>query len=160
MTSKLVHSWCVFALATICQLWGQPGPLRGSARQEQPGPLRGSARQEQPGPLRGSARQEVKAPKLLIAFASVRERRDPPYPKIYFYEHDGIAKGKIVGAIDSPGAGVNKTRSDMHPTLSAMAAIPASPRSSGSPMGPASTSTIARRRSCWRTRHPRVAQSA
>ena len=56
--------------------------------------------------------------KLLITFASVRERRDPPYPKIYFYEHDGVANGKIVGAIDSPGAGVNKTRSDMHPTLS------------------------------------------
>jgi Tol biopolymer transport system component len=53
-----------------------------------------------------------------MAFASVRERRDPPYPKIYFYEHDGVKDGKIVGHIESPGMGVNKTRSDMHPTLS------------------------------------------
>lgn len=61
---------------------------------------------------------EAKPVKLLIAFASVRERRDPPYPKIYFYEHDGVKDGKIVGHIDSPGMGVNKTRADMHPTLS------------------------------------------
>jgi Tol biopolymer transport system component len=62
--------------------------------------------------------QPSRPAKLLIAFASVRERRDPPYPKIYFYEHDGVKDGKIVGHIDSPGMGVNKTRSDMHPTLS------------------------------------------
>jgi Tol biopolymer transport system component len=55
--------------------------------------------------------------KLLIAFASVRERRAPPYPKIYFYEHDGVANGKLVGSIDSIAKGVNQTRSDMHPTM-------------------------------------------
>src|SRR5262249_36964102 len=62
--------------------------------------------------------QPPEGPKLLIAFASVRERRDPPYPKIYFYEHDGIATGKIVGSIDSVGTEVNKSRADMHPSLS------------------------------------------
>ena len=55
--------------------------------------------------------------KLLIAFASVRERRDPPYPRIYFYEHDGVANGKLLGFVEAPGMGVNKTRSDMHPAL-------------------------------------------
>lgn len=57
-------------------------------------------------------------PKLLLAIASTRERRDPPYPKIYFYEHDGNTSGKLVGAVDSITGGVNKTRSDMHPSLS------------------------------------------
>ena len=33
--------------------------------------------------------------KLLIAFASYRDR--PKHPNIFFYEHDGVAKGKIVG---------------------------------------------------------------
>ena len=46
------------------------------------------------------------------------KKREPPILKIYFYEHDGSASGKLVGSIDSPGMGVNKTRSDMHPTLS------------------------------------------
>src|SRR5436309_13188390 len=49
--------------------------------------------------------------KLLVAFASYRER--PKHPKIYFYEHDGIANGKILGSIEA----VN-LRSDYHPTLS------------------------------------------
>jgi Tol biopolymer transport system component len=49
--------------------------------------------------------------KLLIAFSSFRER--PKHPKVYFYEHDGVAKGKIVGAVDA----VNQ-RSDYHPSLS------------------------------------------
>jgi hypothetical protein len=62
--------------------------------------------------------QEVAPPKLLIAFASVRERRAPPYPKIYFYEHDGAASGKLVGAIDTIGTEVNKSRADMHPAVS------------------------------------------
>jgi Tol biopolymer transport system component len=57
-------------------------------------------------------------PKLLLAFASVRERRAPPYPKIYFYEHDGVGQGRLVGSIDSPDKGINNTRSDMHPALS------------------------------------------
>jgi Tol biopolymer transport system component len=56
--------------------------------------------------------------KLLIAFASVRERRAPPYPRIFFYEHDGVANGKLLGAIDSVYKGVNQSRSDMRPSLS------------------------------------------
>ncbi len=49
--------------------------------------------------------------KLLIAFASYKERARQP--KIHFYEHDGIDKGKFVGHIDT----VNQ-RSDHHPSLS------------------------------------------
>src|SRR5436190_17453775 len=49
--------------------------------------------------------------KLLIAFASYRER--PLHPKVYFYEHDGVDSGKLVGSIDA----VNQ-RSDYHPSLS------------------------------------------
>jgi Tol biopolymer transport system component len=49
--------------------------------------------------------------KLLIAFASFRERR--LHPKVYFYEHDGVGSGKIVGSIDA----VNQ-RSDYRPSLS------------------------------------------
>lgn len=56
--------------------------------------------------------------RLLIAFASTRERRDPPYPKIYFYEHDGVGQGKLLGSIDSITKGTNNTSSDMHPSLS------------------------------------------
>jgi hypothetical protein len=62
---------------------------------------------------------EPAPPKLLIAFASVRERRAPPYPKVYFYEHDGVGDGKLLGSIDSVTKGINFTRSDMHPTLTA-----------------------------------------
>src|SRR5947207_6956138 len=51
------------------------------------------------------------APKLLIAFASFRER--PRHPKVYFYEHDGVANGKIVGSINP----INQ-RSDYRPWLS------------------------------------------
>jgi dipeptidyl aminopeptidase/acylaminoacyl peptidase len=58
------------------------------------------------------------APKLLLAFASVRERRAPPYPQVFFYEHDGVSKGKLLGSIPSIAKGINSTRSDMHPTLS------------------------------------------
>src|SRR5262245_34788938 len=50
-------------------------------------------------------------PKLLLAFSSFRERK--LHPKIYFYEHDGVEKGKIIGSIDA----VNQ-RSDYHPSLS------------------------------------------
>src|SRR5262245_8100486 len=42
------------------------------------------------------AAQEVKG-KLLISFASYRER--PKYPHIFFYEHDGVASGKITGSV-------------------------------------------------------------
>ena len=49
--------------------------------------------------------------KLLIAFSSFRERK--LHPKVYFYEHDGVSQGKIVGSIDA----VNQ-RSDYRPWLS------------------------------------------
>jgi Tol biopolymer transport system component len=49
--------------------------------------------------------------RLLLAFASYRER--PKHPKVYFYEHDGVAAGHIVGAIDS-----TNNRSDYRPALS------------------------------------------
>src|SRR5262245_56000703 len=39
------------------------------------------------------------AVRLLIAFATVRERRAPPYPMVYFYEHDGVASGKLAGMV-------------------------------------------------------------
>jgi Tol biopolymer transport system component len=46
--------------------------------------------------------------KVLVAFSSFRERR--LHPKVYFYEHDGVSAGKVVGAI----APVNQ-RSDSRP---------------------------------------------
>lgn len=72
----------------------------------------------EPGSLRGSASQDATPAKLLIAFASTRERWDPPYPKIYFYEHDGVANGKLLESIDTISKGVNNSRADMHPSLS------------------------------------------
>src|SRR5262249_49196523 len=59
-----------------------------------------------------SANQQPTAapPKLLIAFASFRERK--LHPKVYFYEHDGVADGKLVGSIDA----VNQ-RGASHPSL-------------------------------------------
>jgi len=56
--------------------------------------------------------------KILIAFSSVRERRAPPYPKVYFYEHDGVSKGRLVDSIDTIGKETNSSRADMHPSLS------------------------------------------
>ena len=55
----------------------------------------------------GGARQ-----RLLLAFASYRER--PKHPKLYLYEHDGVAGGKIVDSIETV-----PNRSDYHPSLSA-----------------------------------------
>lgn len=56
--------------------------------------------------------------KLLLAFASLRNRRAPPYPQVFFYEHDGVGKGKLLGSIPSITKGTNFTRSDSHPSLS------------------------------------------
>jgi Tol biopolymer transport system component len=56
--------------------------------------------------------------KLLLAFASVRDRRAPPYPMVFFYEHDGVGSGKLLGSIDSITKGTNFTRADSHPSLS------------------------------------------
>lgn len=64
------------------------------------------------------AAQSTPTSKLLFAFASTRERRDPPYPKITFYEHDGVANGKLLGVVETVSGGVNKSRADMHPALS------------------------------------------
>ena len=49
--------------------------------------------------------------KLLIAYGSYKDRGK--YPTITFYEHDGVANGKVIGTIPA----VN-LRSDSHPTLS------------------------------------------
>src|SRR6516165_5573838 len=46
------------------------------------------------------AAQEPAPAKLLIAFSSYRDR--PKHPLIYFYEHDGVANGKIVGSVGTP----------------------------------------------------------
>jgi len=54
----------------------------------------------------------------LLAFASTRERWDPPYPKIYFYEHDGSGSGKMLEVVDTISKGTNNSRADMHPALS------------------------------------------
>ena len=63
------------------------------------------------GALSAQVKNEPSANRLLIAFASYKERGKQP--KIHFYEHDGIDKGKLVGHIDT----VN-LRSDHHPSLS------------------------------------------
>jgi Tol biopolymer transport system component len=61
------------------------------------------------------ATQDTSRPpgKLLIAFASYRER--PKHPSIFFYEHDGVASGKVVG---STGAQKNQSTAEAHPSLS------------------------------------------
>lgn len=51
--------------------------------------------------------------RVLIAFASYRDR--PQHPNIFFYEHDGIATGKVVGSVGSPKGAT----ADSHPSLSA-----------------------------------------
>jgi Tol biopolymer transport system component len=55
--------------------------------------------------------QDTAKPKLLIAFATYKDR--PKHPQIHFYEHDAVAKGKLVGAIDTVA-----NRSDNRPSLS------------------------------------------
>jgi Tol biopolymer transport system component len=57
---------------------------------------------QEPGPI-----------KLLIAFSSYRER--PKHPNIFFYEHDGVANGKIIGSVGTQRA---MASADSHPTLS------------------------------------------
>lgn len=58
--------------------------------------------------------QNAPAPgvKLLIAFASYRER--PKHPNIFFYEHDGIASGKVLGKAGTPTGAT----AEGHPSLS------------------------------------------
>jgi Tol biopolymer transport system component len=57
--------------------------------------------------------QPPPSPKLLIAFASYRDR--PKHPNIFFYEHDGVAKGKIVGTVGTPRG---MASAEAHPCLS------------------------------------------
>ena len=57
--------------------------------------------------------QEPPPVKLLIAFASYRER--PKHPNIFFYEHDGVGAGKIVGSL---GTQRGVASADSHPSLS------------------------------------------
>jgi Tol biopolymer transport system component len=59
------------------------------------------------------AAQQPAPVKLLIAFASYRER--PKHPNIFFYEHDGIASGKIIGSV---GPRRPVASADSHPSLS------------------------------------------
>ena len=51
------------------------------------------------------ADQKPATTKLLIALGSYRER--PRHPNIFFYEHDGVGKGEIVGlgGLDGQGQG-------------------------------------------------------
>jgi Tol biopolymer transport system component len=51
--------------------------------------------------------------KLLLAFTSYRERAK--HSNVFFYEHDGVSQGKVVGSITTP-RGVAST--DSHPSLS------------------------------------------
>jgi len=51
--------------------------------------------------------------KLLLAFASYRDR--PKHPSIFFYEHDGVSQGKIIGGV--PAARTAATACG-HPALS------------------------------------------
>src|SRR5262249_41189131 len=51
--------------------------------------------------------------KLLIAFGSYRDR--PKHPNIFFYEHDGVSKGEIVGKVGTPR---NVASAEGHPSLS------------------------------------------
>lgn len=52
------------------------------------------------------------AAKLLIAFGSYRDR--PKHPNVFFYEHDGISSGKIVGKVGTPTGAT----AEGHPSLS------------------------------------------
>ena len=49
-------------------------------------------------------------PRLLIAFCSHRDR--PAFVNIYFYEHDGIGQGRIIGSIPT-----TEETADYHPSL-------------------------------------------
>src|SRR5438105_2155900 len=57
--------------------------------------------------------QKTPASKLLIAFGSYRDR--PRHPNIFFYDHDGIGSGKIVGKVGTPR---NIASAEGHPSLS------------------------------------------
>ncbi len=52
------------------------------------------------------------SPRLLLAFSSYRDR--PRHAQAYFYEHDGVGEGKLVGGIEAVSE-----RQDTHPSLAA-----------------------------------------
>src|SRR6516165_6348385 len=56
--------------------------------------------------------QKPPGSKLLIAFASYRDR--PKHPNIFFYAHDAIASGKILGKLGTPTGAT----AEGHPSLS------------------------------------------
>src|SRR3954452_20869658 len=56
---------------------------------------------------------EPPAPKLLIAFSSYRER--PKHPNTFFYEHEGVAAGKVVSSVATPRPTAS---AEGHPSLS------------------------------------------
>jgi Tol biopolymer transport system component len=64
------------------------------------------------GTLAPLSAQKTPPGKLLIAFASYRDRAK--YSDIYFYEHDGVANGKIVGSVATP----RSPNASGHPALS------------------------------------------
>src|SRR5688500_3018817 len=57
--------------------------------------------------------QEPSPGKLLIAFASYRDR--PKHPQVFFYEHDGVSTGKLVGGT---GTVKNAANAEAQPSLS------------------------------------------
>lgn len=59
-----------------------------------------------------SAVQKPTATKILIAFGSYRDR--PKHPNIFFYEHDGVEKGTILGKVGS----AQGATAEGHPSLS------------------------------------------
>lgn len=58
--------------------------------------------------------QKAPSSKLLIAFGSYRAR--PKHPNIFFYEHDGIDSGKLLGKVAGTPGGAT---AEGHPSLSA-----------------------------------------
>jgi Tol biopolymer transport system component len=57
--------------------------------------------------------QKPATTKLLIAFGSYRER--PKHPNIFFYEHDGVSTGQLLGKIAGTPKGAT---AEGHPSLS------------------------------------------
>src|SRR5262249_22638621 len=62
----------------------------------------------------GTPADEPSRAKLLIAFASYRDR--PKHPNVYFYEHDGVSSGKIIGMVG--GTPQRTADAYAHPSLS------------------------------------------
>lgn len=60
--------------------------------------------------LAQQAGEQTAPRRLLIAYSSYKDR--PKHAQVYFYEHDGVSKGKGVGAIDTIA-----NRQDYHPIL-------------------------------------------